>query len=130
MSHWLNFCFSIISLEILKLGCSKIACLSLIPRQISSMYILLTLAYFQGCYIGHWPDLTLYLIYWVILLIMKLGSFNFAWRFPPTTRRSFSMCMVDLNLLSRSLKVIDLISQYTVNLGIIDASLLKNLDLL
>jgi hypothetical protein len=35
---------------------------------------------------------------------MKLGSSNFAWLFP-TTRQSFSMCMVDLDLLLRSLKV-------------------------
>jgi hypothetical protein len=45
---------------------------------------------------------------------MKLGSSNFAWMFPKT-RLSFSMCMVDLDLVSRSLEIIDLISHNSGN---------------
>jgi hypothetical protein len=58
---------------------------------------------------GHWPSFALYTITQVII---KLGSSDFAWMFPKT-RLSFSICMVDHDLVLRSLEVIDLISHYT-----------------
>jgi hypothetical protein len=49
--------------------------------------------------IGHWPNFTLCFISQVIIV---LGSSNFAWSFS-NTRQRFSMVMIDLDLLSRSL---------------------------
>jgi hypothetical protein len=64
---------------------------------------------------GHWPIFALYMITYVII---KLGSSNFAWMFP-TPSQYFGMCILDLDLLSMSLKVIDLNLHYEFTLCLI-----------